>query len=50
MGDKAVLMVALWLGVFSQPLKGLLLKGFLKLPHYLGKNVASVLIGGGLAV
>ncbi len=38
------------LGVFNKPLKGLLFKESLKLPHYLGENMAPVLIGGGLAV
>lgn len=37
------------LGVLANP-KGLLFKEGLKLPHDFGKNVASVLIGGGLAV
>ncbi len=34
----------------NNPLKGLLFKEGLKLPHDFGKNVAPVLIGGGLAV
>ncbi len=42
-------MAVLWLGVLTT-LKGLLLKGGLKLPHDFGENMAPVLIGGGLAV
>ncbi len=38
------------LGVFNKPLKGLLFKEGLELPHYLGENMTSVLIGGRLAV
>ncbi len=50
-GDKAFLMAVLGLGVFlPTPLKRVVIKGVLKLPHDFGENVAPVLIGGGLAV
>ncbi len=43
-------MAVLLLGVLTTPFKGLLFKEGLKLPHYFGENMASVLIGSGLAV
>lgn len=49
-GDKAFLMAVLLLGVLTTPFKGLLFEEGLKLPHYLGENMAPVLIGCRLAV